>query len=81
MSQRKLQLMTALVLAATVLPAPAHAYMGVGAGLSALGSTLSFLGILLLMLFGFVWYPVKRMLKRVRAKSDDTVVAAEAGEE
>lgn len=56
----------AVMLAVTAMPA--QAYMGAGAGLSAIGSILSFIGVLLLMVLGFVWYPAKRMLKKMRAK-------------
>jgi uncharacterized membrane protein YidH (DUF202 family) len=43
---------------------PAHAYVGPGAGLSAIGVVLALIGALFLMIAGFVWYPVKRLLKR-----------------
>lgn len=65
----KNELKIALTLTALLAPTPAFAYMGVGAGLSAMGSILSFFGVMLLMAFGFVWYPVKRMLKKARAKN------------
>lgn len=60
----------AISLATAVPTVPAAAYMGAGAGLSAIGSIISFLGVILLMLFGFVWYPVKRMLKRNRGGNE-----------
>ena len=53
-----------------LLASPAHAYMGAGAGLSALGSILSFLGVFVLMAVGFLWYPIKRTFKRLRGKSE-----------
>lgn len=40
---------------------PAFAYVGPGAGLSAIGSVLAFLGVIVLMIVGFFWYPMKRM--------------------
>lgn len=42
---------------------PALAYVGPGAGLSALGSVLALIGAFLLLLVGFVWYPMKRLLR------------------
>lgn len=45
----------------------AEAYIGPGAGLSAIGSALALVGALLLMIVGFVWYPVKRFMKRRKA--------------
>ena len=41
----------------------AHAYVGPGAGLSALGTVAAFVGACLLIIVGFVWYPVKRLFK------------------
>ncbi|WP_427967527.1 hypothetical protein [Altererythrobacter sp.] len=75
----------AVLLAGTVATAltaePAYAYMGAGAGLSALGSILSFLGVFLLMLFGFVWFPLKRALSRKKDKSEGTDTAEIAAED
>ena len=46
-----------------VLPGPAMAYIGPGAGLGAIAVTVAlFLGVLLLVI-GLVWYPLKRLLK------------------
>lgn len=57
------------------IPTPALAYMGAGAGLSAIGSILSFLGVFALMLFGFVWYPIKRRFKKNKGESEVQVDA------
>lgn len=54
-------------LAATFLLAsamPAAAYIGPGAGLSAIGSVVGVISAVFLAIAGFVWYPVKRLLKR-----------------
>lgn len=59
------------------------AYIGPGAGLSAIGSVLALLGALVLMVVGFVWYPVKRLLKwrkrDGRAKQDAASGSEELG--
>lgn len=47
----------------TVFPHAVQAYIGPGAGLSAIGTFLAVIGGLLLLIVGFVWYPVKRMLR------------------
>ena len=47
---------------------PAMAYLGPGLGLSAIGSVLSFLGVLFLMLVGFIWYPLKRQIAKMQSK-------------
>jgi hypothetical protein len=51
-------------LAAAVLPEAALAYVGPGAGLTAIGTVLALLGAVGLALVGFVWYPLKRLLRR-----------------
>lgn len=66
-----------LAVALAVLPVSlsAHAYVGPGAGLSAIGVMLALIGALFLMIAGFVWYPVKRLLKR-REKQQPAVDTA-----
>lgn len=44
----------------------AFAYVGPGAGLSAVGSLLALLGAAALVAVGFVWYPLKRLLRARR---------------
>jgi Na+/H+-dicarboxylate symporter len=49
---------------AILVAQPAMAYAGPGAGLSMIGSLLALVGAVLAGIFGFVWYPLKRILKR-----------------
>ena len=52
------------------------AYIGPGAGLGAVGSLLALVGAVLLMIVGFIWYPLKRLLRRGkadRAQKEDSV--------
>ena len=51
-----------------------HAYVGPGVGLSAIGSVLAFIGAIFLLIVGFLWYPIKRLLKR-RQKPDEDIAA------
>lgn len=53
-----------------VSPASALAYVGPGAGLTAIGSAIALVGAILLGIVGFVWYPVKRLLRR-RSETDE----------
>lgn len=48
----------------SVAATPAAAYIGPGAGLGAIGTVFAVIGAILLMIVGFVWYPIKRLLKR-----------------
>ena len=68
-------LLPALLLIAAATPAAA--YIGPGAGLGAIGTVIAVIGAVLLMIVGFVWYPVKRMLKRRKAPVETTETADE----
>jgi hypothetical protein len=60
-----------LILVATMAvlsPSFAFAYVGPGAGLSALGSLVSLLAAAGLAIVGFVWYPIRRLLRRIRGR-------------
>lgn len=62
------KLVTLLPLAGTLLAAfsPfAEAYVGPGVGLSAIGSIVALLSAILLGIVGFVWYPVKKLWRRL----------------
>lgn len=42
----------------------AHAYVGPGLGLGALGAIIGTVVAVVLAFFGLLWYPIKRMLKK-----------------
>lgn len=42
----------------------AQAYVGPGAGLSAIGVLVALLGAVVLAVVGFVWYPLKRLFRK-----------------
>jgi hypothetical protein len=46
---------------------PAFAYLGPGAGLSAIGAFLALIVGVIVAFFGFIWYPVKRFLRKGKA--------------
>jgi hypothetical protein len=45
-------------------PSAAFAYVGPGAGLTVIGAALAFVGTIILAVFGFIWYPMRRLLRR-----------------
>lgn len=59
----------ALATVLAVYPSAALAYIGPGAGLSLVGSLLALFGAILLAIFGFVFYPVRRMMRRRKEKA------------
>jgi uncharacterized membrane protein len=60
---------TLILLSALLTPLAAQAYIGPGAGISAIGTALALVGAILLAIVGFVWYPVKRLLSARRKKT------------
>jgi hypothetical protein len=56
----------ALVAVLLLLPRPAAAYIGPGAGISVIGTALAFIGALVFAIVGFVWYPLKRLAAALR---------------
>jgi hypothetical protein len=65
--------------AAALVASPAHAYIGPGAGLTAIGTVIALLGGILLAIVGFVWYPIKRVLRsKARVRGDLAAAGAAA---
>ncbi len=50
----------------------ALAYVGPGAGLSAIGAFLALLAGVIIAIFGFLWYPIKRILRNRKNASNGT---------
>jgi hypothetical protein len=59
----------ALMLSLT--PSLAFAYVGPGLGMSAFASAFSLLGAVLLGIVGFIWYPIKRLIRVLRRSRPD----------
>ena len=54
--------------AGLLAPDQALAYFGPGSGLSAFGSLFAVLAAIFFGLVGFVWYPMKRLMRLIRAQ-------------
>jgi hypothetical protein len=50
----------------------AHAYVGPGLGLGAIGAIVGFIVAVFLAIVGIIWYPLKRMLRKLKAAKPDT---------
>ena len=53
---------------AILAPSVAFAYVGPGVGMGAVGSLLALIGAVVLGIVGFVWYPIKRLIRLIRSK-------------
>jgi O-antigen/teichoic acid export membrane protein len=78
----RLLILLSLLLASTNV----FAYVGPGLGLGVLGTIIGAIAAVLLAIFGIIWYPIKRMIKKKKApktKSEEaqaTEQKTEAGE-
>lgn len=53
------------------LTSPAYAYIGPGAGIGAIGTVVAFFVAVFLLAAGFVWYPLKRLMRRTDGRGSD----------
>ncbi len=51
-----------------LISSPVMAYVGPGSGLTAIGAFLALVAGVLVAIFGFLWYPIKRLWRK-RKKS------------
>ncbi len=59
-----------IIAAALASASPAHAYVGPGAGLGAIALTIAFVLGLALLIAGFLWYPLKRLVNARKRKRE-----------
>jgi len=52
-------------------PLTVHAYIGPGMGLGVIGIVLGILGAIVLAFFAILWYPLKRLWKRLVKKKEE----------
>lgn len=77
MSKLSLRVLILVVLLIGFMPEFAHAYVGPGTGLSAIGSFLALLGGVIIAIIGFLWFPIKRMLGKKKSQEPEQVVNSE----
>lgn len=71
-------LFTFFVTGFLLVPLQAYSYVGPGLGAGTLGVILGLLGSILLALFAFFWYPIKRALfaKKIDDEDDEDLAPA-----
>lgn len=68
------------ILAVLIHPEAAHAYGGPGSVISGIGALLAAVATLVAFLFGFVWFPLKRLIRKMRSRRmGDALAVDEAG--
>jgi hypothetical protein len=74
-ARRLLKCVVLFLLLVCCFPCPAMAYVGPGTGMTAVGVFLAVVMGVVVAVFGFLWYPVKRLLRTYRRS-----IAAKKGE-
>ncbi len=54
-----------------IISQPAMAYVGPGAGLAAIGAFFALVAGIFAALFGFLWYPIKRLMRKRKQSKED----------
>ena len=67
-------LLWALALTFLALPSLALAYVGPGLGTGVIASVLGTIAGIFMLMFGAIWYPLKRLWRYVRQKSERAVI-------
>lgn len=62
-----------------LVPVEALAYGGPGSVISGIGALLAAVAAIAAAIFGFFWFPIKRLVKKLRG-ADETETVSEAGE-
>jgi len=60
-----------------LVPASGLAYVGPGAGLTAIGAVFALAGSLLLAVVGFIWYPIRRFRRALKQRKSGQEAGAE----
>ncbi len=58
-----------ILVLATLIPEYAHAYIGPGAGLGAVATLVAIILGTLMLIVGFLWFPLKRVLTKRKERS------------
>jgi hypothetical protein len=61
-------LISAIMALTFILPQNAIAYIGPGAGITAIGTVIALISAVIIGILGFIWYPIKRLLSKSKNK-------------
>lgn len=61
-----------IIVLALTAPATLFAYGGPGVGLTVIGTVLALIAGVLLAIIGFIWYPIKRLLRKIKGREAAT---------
>ena len=76
-----LSLLISAFLLVIILPFPALAYVGPGAGIAAIGAFIAIFVAIVAAIFGFAYYPIKRLLRKRKEEKENNQKTSEGKEE
>lgn len=74
---RSALVLLALCAGTAALPEAAHAYGGPGSVVSGIGALLAAIAAIAAAIFGFLWFPLKRLIRKFRGPDDGQLAEAE----
>jgi membrane protein implicated in regulation of membrane protease activity len=54
-----------------IFPVSVMAYLGPGAAVSSIGALLAAIAGIIVAILGFLWYPIRRLIRRLKKKSSN----------
>lgn len=75
MTRRNPTLLFVLTAAVLAAPAPLYAYGGPGSVVTGIGALLAALAAVAAAVFGFFWFPLKRLFEKLRDDDEETDAA------
>lgn len=73
-----------ITVALVLMPSTAHAYLGPGGVITAIGAMLALFAAIVAAFAGFFWYPLKRLMtwvRRTRGRTDKAAPSATSSSE
>lgn len=67
----KLTFLAVATMLLVFVPAQAQAYLGPGLGMGAISVAFGVIGSIFLAIVGIIWYPFKRLLRKMRRAKQD----------
>ena len=65
------KLIKSTIILSACLPQTVFAYLGPGTGLTAIGSFLALLVMIIVTFLGLLWYPIKRLFGKKKSQEPD----------
>ena len=65
-----MQILAKVTIMLFFLTAPSYAYLGPGVGGGMIAATIGIIIAILAAIFGLIWFPIKRLLKKIRHKKE-----------